>query len=79
MVAIPLSTLMLVGQMFHQREKQINMKIGAIIPYESYRTLPVRNNEKIELFKKHLYRIGAGKSELLTTASSIARPSARPI
>jgi putative hemolysin len=74
MVAKPLSTLMLVGQMFHQREKQIRLKIGSIIPYESYRALPVRSKEKIELFKKHLYRIGTGKSELLTTASSIARP-----
>jgi len=33
----PLSTLMLVGQMFHQQEKQVGMKIGSIISYESYR------------------------------------------
>ncbi len=70
----PLSTLMLVGQMFHQQEKQITMKIGSIIPYESYRRLQIRNKEKVELFKHHLYRIGTGQSELISTEKSIARP-----
>ncbi len=70
----PLSTLMLVGQMFHQREKQVSMKIGSIIPYDSYHRLQIRNKEKVELFKSHLYRIGAGKSGLLTTEKAIARP-----
>lgn len=70
----PLSTLMLVGQMFHQREKQITFKIGAIIPYQSYRSLPIRNKEKIELLKNHLYRIGSGKTGLIATEKAIARP-----
>jgi putative hemolysin len=74
LVAKPLSTLMLVGQMFNQREKQISIKIGSIIPYDSYHRLQIRNKEKIELFKRHLYRIGVGKSELLTTEKAIARP-----
>jgi hypothetical protein len=65
---------MLVGQMFNHQEKQISIKIGSIIPYESYRRLQIRNKEKIELFKNHLYRIGAGKSELIGTEKSIARP-----
>ncbi len=73
-LAKPLSTLMLVGQMFNHQEKQISIKIGSIIPYESYRRLQIRNKEKIELFKNHLYRIGAGKSELIGTEKSIARP-----
>ena len=74
LLARPLSTLMLVGQMFNQKEKQIAIKIGSIIPYVSYRRLQIRNNEKIELFKRHLYGIGAGRSELLTTEKAIARP-----
>ncbi len=74
LLAKPLSTLMLVGQMFNHQEKQISIKIGSIIPYESYRRLQIRNKEKIELFKNHLYRIGAGKSELIGTEKSIARP-----
>jgi len=74
LLAKPLSTLMLVGQMFHQREKQIHMTIGAIIPYESYRNLPIRSKEKIKLFKKHVYAVGAGTSPLLTTETAIAHP-----
>ncbi len=70
----PLSTLMLVGQMFHQRRKQIHMTIGSIIPYESYRKLPIRPKEKIKLFKKHVYCLGSGKTVLLTTETSIAHP-----
>lgn len=70
----PLSTLMLVGQMFYQQEKQISMTIGSIIPYDSYRNLPIRNKDRIKLFKKHLYRIGAGKTGLFTTDRAIARP-----
>jgi putative hemolysin len=70
----PLSTLMLVGQMFYQREKQIRMSVGSIIPYDAYRNLPIQRKEKIKLFKRHVYRIGAGKSPLLSTESSIARP-----
>jgi putative hemolysin len=58
LLAKPLSTLMLVGQMFNHQKKQISIKIGSIIPYESYRRLQIRNKEKIELFKNHLYRIG---------------------
>ena len=73
-VAKPLSTLMLVSQMFNQQRKQISIKIGSIIPYDSYHRVQIRNKEKIELFKRHLYRIGAGKSELLTTEKAIARP-----
>ncbi|MGI9535998.1 MAG: GNAT family N-acyltransferase, partial [Desulfocapsaceae bacterium] len=74
LLAKPLSTLMLVGQMFNQKEKQIAIKIGSIIPYESCQRLQIRNKEKIELFKNHLYRIGSGKSELISTEKSIARP-----
>ena len=70
----PLSTLMLVGQMFHQREKQITMTIGSIIPYQSYRNLPIRDKEKIALLKNHLYRVGAGKTGLIATEKAIARP-----
>ena len=70
----PLSTLMLVGEMFRQREKQIRMTIGSIIPYETYRNITIHRKEKIGLFKRHLYRIGSGKRPLLATESAIAKP-----
>ena len=76
-LAKPLSTLMLVGQMFYQREKQIKITIGSLIPYRAYRALPLPRPEKVGLFKKHLYRIGAGKGPLLPTETAIARPERR--
>jgi putative hemolysin len=69
-----LSTLMLVGEMFRQREKQVRMTIGSIIPYEIYRKSTVQGKERIALFKRHLYRVGSGKRPLLTTESAIAGP-----
>lgn len=74
LLAKPLSTLMLVGEMFGQRQKQIRITIGSIIPYTSYRRLGVRGKDRINLFKRHVYRIGVGKKPLLTTESAIARP-----
>jgi len=74
LLAYPLSTVMLVGQMFHQRKKQVSMTIGSLISYETHHNLAIRNKEKIELLKTHLYRIGAGKSGLIATEKAIARP-----
>jgi putative hemolysin len=70
----PLSTIMLVGEMFHQREKQLRMTIGSVIPYEGYRGLTIDRKEKTKLFKKHVYRIGQGKKPLFATESAIAAP-----
>jgi len=70
----PLSTIMLVGEMFRQREKQLKMTIGALVPYGAYSGLNIRRKEKIKLFKKHVYRIGQGKKPLFATESAIARP-----
>ncbi len=77
MLAKPLSTLMLVGQMLHQRRKRIDISIGAPIPYHCYSRLPVSTREKVSLFKKHLYRIGAGKAALLDGEEPVARPERR--
>ncbi len=73
----PLSTLMLVSQMLHQRQKRIEITVGALIPYQSYARLSIRSKEKVTLFKKHLYRIGTGKSALIDGEESIARPERR--
>jgi putative hemolysin len=74
MVAKPLSTAMLVGEMFHQKEKQLRMTIGSIISYEAYSGKNICRKEKVKLFRKHLYRIGQGKKPLFATKSAIAGP-----
>ncbi len=77
LVAKSLSTLMLVGQMFHQRRKQIRITIGSTISYETYSRLALEKEEKTQLLKKHLYRLGAGKKPLFPTETAIARPERR--
>ncbi len=74
LLAKPLSTIMLVGEMFRQERKQLRMTVGAIIPYRAYSTIALRRSDKVKLFKKHLYRIGQGKRPLFATESAIARP-----
>ncbi|HBH27826.1 MAG TPA: GNAT family N-acetyltransferase [Desulfofustis sp.] len=74
----PLSTLLLVGQMFYQQEKEIKMTIGSIIPFESYRNVDIRRTDKVKLFRKHVYRVGANKKLLFSTETAIARPERKP-
>ena len=73
----PLSTIMLIGEMFRQRQHQIAFTVGRIIPNESYRGLQLSSADKVKLFKEHVYRIGKGRSPVLRTESGIARPERR--
>lgn len=73
----PLSTLLLVREMFHQSQRQIQVKIGKKIPVHEWSSLPVSRKTMTKLFRKHLYRIGRGKSGILTTETSIALPEDR--
>jgi len=77
LLAKPLSTLMLIGEMFHPRRQPLKLTIGGLIPYAAYDGLKIRERDKVDLFRKHLYRIGAGKKGILPTETAIARPERR--
>lgn len=77
LIAKPLSTLMLVGEMFRQQRQQIQFTIGSLISHDTYNLLPLRREDKVKLFKKHLYRIGKNKKPLLKTEAPIAHPERR--
>ena len=72
LVVKPLSTIMLVGQMFRQRDKQVKMTVGSIIPFRSYNSITIDRKEKINLFKKHLYRLNTSGPALFETEAAIA-------
>ena len=76
-VAKPLSTLMLIGEMFRKQKKPLHMTIGGLIPYSAYEGLKLRQKDKLALFRKHLYRVGAGKKGIFATETAIARPERR--
>lgn len=68
----PASTLMLVNEMFKQAEKNIPMRIGRQIPFDSYSSVKVDSKTKAKLFKKHLYRLKSNKQEIFLTQSPLA-------
>lgn len=74
MIYKPLSTLFLVKEMFKQRSKNLPMRIGNLIPFESYGGLPINLKEKVRLFRRHLYQIDKNKKPLFKTQSAIAHP-----
>lgn len=73
----PLATLMLVDEMFRQRNKTIKFKIGACIPFTSVSNSTVNRRLQVKLIKKHLYRVARGKKGLLATENAIAHPESR--
>ncbi|MDX3774372.1 lysophospholipid acyltransferase family protein [Chromatiaceae bacterium AAb-1] len=75
----PLATMLLVQEMFKQQRKQIDMRIGELIPYDSFANLQLETQARIKLFKKHLYRLAKNKPVLLRTQSAIAHPEDRRV
>lgn len=77
MLCKPLSTLLLVQEMFKQAQKTVTVRIGEQIPYASYCGTQLPLVTRVQLFRRHLYRIGAGKRPVLATQSPVARPEPR--
>lgn len=73
----PLSTLQLPHEMFKQKNRCIDFKIGQTIEIQQLAGLPISNKEKNKLVKRHLYRISKGKKPLLQTQKTIAHPQNR--
>ena len=77
MVYKPLATALLVKEMFKQHKKHLPMRIGELIPYESYQQTNASLKEQVKLFKRHLYRIGNNKTGIFSTQAPVAMPEDR--
>ena len=75
----PLSMLLLVREMFGNRGVRLKLKIGKRIPYASWHDGHTPAKELAARFRRHLYRIGLGKSELFQTEAAIARAEDRAV
>lgn len=73
----PLGTLLLVKEMFKQRSKHLPVRIGEIIPYESFGAAKISVTQQVKLFKKHLYLIPKKKPLVFLTQKAIALPENR--
>lgn len=79
LVAKPLSTLLLVREMFKHNSQSVRVRIGRAIEFETYDKLPLDSRAKVKLFRRHLYKIGKNRGEgcFDTGAESIAHPEDR--
>jgi putative hemolysin len=75
----PLSTMLLIQEMFGQQRKHIEIRIGEQIPYSSFAGLDIALRDKVKLFKRHLYRLAKDKPALFRTQRAIAHPEERII
>lgn len=73
----PLATLLLVTEMFKQKQKHLPMRIGELIAPDAYNNITPHKTQLVKMFKKHLYLIGAGKKGIFVTQSAIAPPENR--
>jgi len=71
LLAKPLSTYLLVNEMFKQRGKHLQIRIGEQIPYSQDAKLSA------ETFRRHVYLIGRGKAGCLAGEAPIALPQNR--
>ncbi|EOD8959219.1 lysophospholipid acyltransferase family protein [Providencia stuartii] len=73
----PLSTLLLVREMFKQRDGRIKIRIGGRIPFTHWHDGHTRAHDLAERFRRHVYLLGQGKKGLFTSESAIALPEDR--
>lgn len=78
-VAKPLSSLLLVREMFKQAKNCVEIRIGELISYDSYQRISVPLKEKTKLFKRHLYRLRQNKVGIFSTETAIAHPENRAL
>ncbi len=78
MLAKPLSTAMLAGEMFKQRNRILHFSVGQAIPAEALRSEQVTDKAIAKRVKKHLYKIGKARKPLkktdFVTEKTIAHP-----
>ncbi|MBM7455640.1 putative hemolysin [Oceanisphaera litoralis] len=73
----PLGGLLLVREMFRQKNKHIALRIGQPVSLENCRNSGLNDKALCLLFRRHLYRIGKGKPGLFDTQVAIAPPEPR--
>ncbi|TKI07176.1 lysophospholipid acyltransferase family protein [Martelella alba] len=75
----PLSTLLLVREMFLQGGSRLRLRIGARIPFSCWHDGHTQAKDLARRFRRHVYRLGQGKAGLFRSESAIARPEDRAV
>lgn len=69
--------LLLPRQMWRQRNKVITLKVGTPLEFSLLKQLPVDDNQKIKLLKKHVYQLGKNRKGLFSVPDPVAHPERR--
>jgi putative hemolysin len=70
----PLSTYLLVHEVFARKKQRLKIRIGRRIPYTAWYDGKTSANEQAKRFKRHIYKIAKGKSGIMTGEAPIALP-----
>ncbi|SES72505.1 lysophospholipid acyltransferase family protein [Thorsellia anophelis] len=68
----PLSSLLLIREMFEQKNKTVKIKVGQSIPFHNWHDNKIDINELAKKFRKHVYRLGHSKPGLFHCEAPIA-------
>ncbi|GED21099.1 lysophospholipid acyltransferase family protein [Halomonas halmophila] len=72
-----LGTLMLPSEMFRQRDRQLALRVGGLIPLARFDREDLTTAVKMKLLRKHVYRLGRGRKGVFVSETGIARPESR--
>lgn len=73
----PLSSFLLVPEMYKQTRKSVSIRVGDLITHETFNQSGLPFKTQVKLFKKHVYKIGKGKKGIWPTQSAVAHPESR--
>ena len=73
----PLGTLMLPSEMFRQRDRQVALRVGGLIPLARFDREDLTTAVRMKLLRKHVYRLGRGRKGVFVSETGIARPESR--
>jgi putative hemolysin len=73
----PLSTLWLVREMFKQSHNTVDVRIGRPVPCDVFSATGFSARQLARMFRKHVYRLGAGGKPIFSTVDTVAPPENR--
>lgn len=73
----PLSSLLLVPEMYKQTRKSVSIRVSDLISHDTFSQSGLPFKTQVKLFKKHVYKIGKGKQGIWPTQSAVAHPEPR--
>jgi putative hemolysin len=74
MIFRPLSTLMLVREMYEQKTMTLPIRVGELIAWQEIAALDMPRAEKIKRINRQVYGVNSNRAQALKTQRSIAHP-----